>query len=163
MYFVGFSTATIVASLILFQGFNTSGGSNTFSLLAGFMVTFIGVHLLNISRKPDPPPLGSTGHHHTHSVLDGGLMNPRVSVSGRLSVDSSYSNGHAPYSGGHGRRSSLYRQQTPALHNAFEEEGGVALGLLREEEEDGDGEGTHERTRLTSGNGDAGHSSGGIR
>src|SRR5882762_9328875 len=35
MYYVCFSTATIVASLILFQGFNTDNPTNTLSLLAG--------------------------------------------------------------------------------------------------------------------------------
>ncbi|KAH0834720.1 magnesium transporter [Lanmaoa asiatica] len=71
MYYVGFSTATIVASLILFQGFNTTDGTNTVTLLAGFIVTFLGVHLLNLSRKPDPPKANG------HSTLESGLMNPR--------------------------------------------------------------------------------------
>ncbi|KAJ7137528.1 DUF803-domain-containing protein [Mycena crocata] len=49
MYYVGFCTATIVASLILFQGFNTTNATNTVSLLCGFIVTFLGVHILNLS------------------------------------------------------------------------------------------------------------------
>ncbi|TFY78230.1 hypothetical protein EWM64_g5782, partial [Hericium alpestre] len=53
MYYVCFSTATIVASLILFQGFNTDNPTNTISLIAGFVVTFLGIHLLELSRKPD--------------------------------------------------------------------------------------------------------------
>ena len=57
MYYVGFSTATIVASVILFQGFNTDDPANSISLLAGFVTTFLGVHLLEISRKPDPAAL----------------------------------------------------------------------------------------------------------
>src|SRR5882757_7983234 len=64
MYYVGFSTATIVASLILFQGFNTTDGTNTVTLLAGFIVTFLGVHLLNLSRKPEAP------HMPGHSTLE---------------------------------------------------------------------------------------------
>ena len=51
MYFFGFTTATIAASLILFQGFNTTSGTTPFSLLVGFIVTFLGGHLLNFSRK----------------------------------------------------------------------------------------------------------------
>jgi len=82
MYYVGFSSATIVASLILFQGFNTTDGTNTVSLLMGFIVTFLGVHLLNISRIP-PPPIDANGH----SALEGGLLNPRLSLQGRMSLD----------------------------------------------------------------------------
>ncbi|KAJ7910868.1 magnesium transporter NIPA-domain-containing protein [Mycena leptocephala] len=49
IYYVGFCTATIVASLILFKGFNTTSASNTVSLLCGFIVTFLGVHVLNLA------------------------------------------------------------------------------------------------------------------
>ncbi|KAJ7061339.1 magnesium transporter NIPA-domain-containing protein [Mycena amicta] len=49
LYYVGFCTATIVASLILFKGFNTTSPTNTISLLCGFIVTFLGVHILNIA------------------------------------------------------------------------------------------------------------------
>lgn len=52
MYYVGFSTATIVASIILFQGLNTDDPANSLSLLAGFITTFLGVHLLELSRTP---------------------------------------------------------------------------------------------------------------
>ncbi|KAI0673732.1 DUF803-domain-containing protein [Trametes maxima] len=54
MYYVGFSTATIVASIILFQGINTDDPANSLSLLAGFITTFLGVHLLELSRSPEP-------------------------------------------------------------------------------------------------------------
>lgn len=146
MYYVGFSTATIVASLILFQGFNTSDYVNILSLIAGFVVTFLGVHLLNLSRTPAPPPLGDNAANHT--VFDGGLMNPRVSVSGRLSNDIAWPGHGAPYSAGHGRRSSLYRSQDAQLYHAFEEDSsGLGLELLREEDEEDDT--SDERTRLT--------------
>lgn len=87
-YYVGFSTATLVASIILFQGFNTSDTAGAVSLLTGFVVTFLGVHLLNLSRAPEPP----LHHHHLlqdppHSALEGGLMNPRLSLQGRMSID----------------------------------------------------------------------------
>ena len=129
MYYVGFSTATIVASLILFQGFNTTDTGNTFSLLAGFIVTFLGVHLLNLSRRSEPPPLDVDGNHQ-HSALEGGLMNPRLSLQGRMSMDGwdragmdinmgpTRANGAAR----HGRQSSIYRSQTTTLFNAFEHE-----------------------------------------
>ena len=51
MYYVGFSTCTIVASIILFQGLNTDDPTNTLALLAGFITTFLGVHLLELSRS----------------------------------------------------------------------------------------------------------------
>ncbi|KAF8329425.1 magnesium transporter NIPA-domain-containing protein [Cantharellus anzutake] len=145
IYYVGFSSATIIASLILFRGFNTSDHVNIVSLIAGFIVTFLGVHLLNLSRKPDPPPLGESGH----TLLEGGLMNPRVSVTARLSVDSNWSaHGGPPWSAGHGRRSSLYRSQDAQLHSAFDDEG-VGLELLKEEDEEEGG--TTEQMHITSG------------
>ncbi|KAF8648914.1 hypothetical protein AX16_006136 [Volvariella volvacea WC 439] len=173
MYYVGFSTATIIASLILFQGFNTTDASNTISLVAGFIVTFLGVHLLNLSRAPEPP------RDPNHSSLEGGLMNPRLSLQGRVSMDGWGSHegrngdafGGAGRSGrGHGRRSSLYKSQSHTLFNAFEEEENgagpsrghngaapesVGLQRLRESsQEDSDSDSddprtVNERTRLT--------------
>ncbi|KAG8216370.1 magnesium transporter NIPA-domain-containing protein [Butyriboletus roseoflavus] len=156
MYYVGFSTATIVASLILFQGFNTTDGTNTVTLLAGFIVTFLGVHLLNLSRKPDPPKANG------HSTLESGLMNPRMSLQGRPSLDtwggtSELRSDGILHSASHGRQSSLYRAQSDTLFDAFEE--GVAsmpLTKLQESEEEEDVDGTEddsdvdERTRLHS-------------
>lgn len=158
MYYVGFSTATIVASLILFQGFNTTDGTNTVTLLAGFIVTFLGVHLLNLSRKPDLPKANG------HSTLESGLMNPRMSLQGRPSLDgwggtSELRSDGVLHSSNHGRRSSLYHAQSNTLFNAFEEEDVVVsmpLSRLRESEEEEDVEGTEddsdvdERTRLHS-------------
>ncbi|KAG6811284.1 hypothetical protein H0H92_008197 [Tricholoma furcatifolium] len=147
MYFVGFTSATITASLILFQGFNTSGATNTVSLLCGFAVTFTGVHLLNISRTTEPV-LGE------HSALEGGLMNPRLSLQGRMSLDGWNGDariGPAP-APRHSRQGSLYRNQT--LFNAFDEHEGAgeAVGLqqLREEDSEDDDD-ADERTRLKSG------------
>ncbi|KIK90849.1 hypothetical protein PAXRUDRAFT_831316 [Paxillus rubicundulus Ve08.2h10] len=158
MYYVGFSTATIVASLILFQGFNTTDGTNTVTLLAGFIVTFLGVHLLNLSRKPDPPKADG------HSTLESGLMNPRMSLQGRPSFDgwggtSELRSDGVLQSAGHGRRSSLYRAQSAALFSAFEEDGpgDMPLTQLRESEEEEEEEeeydsDVNERTRLHSQN-----------
>ncbi|KAI6021686.1 magnesium transporter NIPA-domain-containing protein [Pisolithus microcarpus] len=139
MYYVGFSTATIVASLILFQGFNTTDGTNTVTLLLGFIVTFLG-----------------------HSTLETGLLNPRMSLQGRPSLDGWGATSELGPDGfllpaGHGRRSSLYRVQSTTLYNAFEEgpRGDGPLSHLREseEEEDQDAESdgdVDERTRLHS-------------
>ena len=54
LYYVTFTTATLCASFILFQGFNTTDAVNTISLLCGFLIIFAGVYLLNLSRgDPD--------------------------------------------------------------------------------------------------------------
>ncbi|KAK4687268.1 magnesium transporter, partial [Tremellales sp. Uapishka_1] len=158
IYYVFFSTATIIASAILFQGFNTTGGVNTISLICGFLIIFMGVYLLNISRSPEQP-------HHASS-LEAVLMNPRMSMSGRLSLDSNgpalWSYGSVPtqpgysadgslQSASHGRRSSIYRAQNSTLFNAFEEEG-LALTQLPEEEESDEDEnqmGRHSSSRGT--------------
>lgn len=151
MYFVCFTTATIVASLILFQGFDTAGGADTLALLAGFIVTFLGVHLLNLSRKPSALELAN-GHH---SALEGGIMNPRISIQGRMSLDG-WNGAAGTELGGtptptHGRRSSLYRAQTTTLFSSFDEEEGyegVGLTRLPEAEDYQDDNEADERTHL---------------
>ncbi|KAF2423807.1 DUF803-domain-containing protein [Tothia fuscella] len=68
LYYVTFTTFTLVASFILFRGFNTSDPVNTISLLCGFLVIFSGVYLLNLSREdPDGRTFlgeASNGLHH---------------------------------------------------------------------------------------------------
>ena len=68
---------TIAALLILFQGFNTTSGTTMLLLLVGFIVTFLGVHLLDFLRKVQDvawdetrmvDPRRSMGHMNT----DGG-------------------------------------------------------------------------------------------
>lgn len=51
LYYVTFTTFTLLASFILFRGFNTSSAIDIISLLIGFLIIFSGVYLLNISRK----------------------------------------------------------------------------------------------------------------
>lgn len=147
IYYVFFTTATIIASAILFQGFNTTDAVNTISLLCGFLTIFMGVFLLNISRQPEVP--------HPPTSLETGLMNPRMSMSGgRMSMEGqqggatlwNYGNGGSvppayaegvSHPNGHGRRSRVFQQQNSTLFNAFEEEG-VALTQLQEEDESDD-------------------------
>lgn len=50
IYYVMFTTSTIFASVLLFQGFNT-GGAAAVSLLGGFLTTFLGVYLLNLTKS----------------------------------------------------------------------------------------------------------------
>jgi len=140
MYYVGFSSATIVASLILFQGFNTTDGSNTLSLLCGFIVTFLGVHLLNLSRK-------SADSEH-HSALESGITNPRLSLSGRMSLDGWNGVAGTPLGAHrHGRQNSLGRSHGTTVFDEGEANGDMALSELPEVDED-DYDDADERTRL---------------
>jgi len=143
MYYVGFSSATIVASLILFQGFNTTDGTNTLSLLCGFIVTFLGVHLLNLSRK------SADGEHH--SALESGITNPRLSLQGRMSIDGWNGVAGTPIGAHHhrhGRQNSLGRSHgTTIFDDEDEANGTMALSELPEVDED-DFEDADERTRL---------------
>jgi hypothetical protein len=138
MYYVGFSSATIVASLILFQGFNTTDGTNTLSLLCGFIVTFLGVHLLNISRKPEG------GEHHT--ALETGITNPRLSLQGRMSLDGWNGVAGTPLGAPHRRQNSLGRTHGTMIFDEDANES-MALSELAELDED-DYDDTDERTRL---------------
>jgi hypothetical protein len=66
IYYVFFTTSTIIASAILFQGFNTTDAGKTVSLICGFLIIFMGVYLLNLSREPEQPK--------GHSALETGMM-----------------------------------------------------------------------------------------
>ncbi|KAH9835351.1 DUF803-domain-containing protein [Rhodofomes roseus] len=161
MYYVGFSTATIVASVILFQGFNTDDPANSISLLAGFITTFLGVHLLEISRKPESLPTVANGHGH--SALESGIMNPRLSLQGRVSIDgwggaagTPAGGVNAPHSARHGRQNSA-GLRSATLFNALDEEDEITdnVGLARlpqavgdEDDDDDELEHADERTRL---------------
>ncbi|KAJ7636886.1 magnesium transporter NIPA-domain-containing protein [Roridomyces roridus] len=148
LYYVGFSSATIVASLILFQGFNTTDATNTVSLICGFIVTFLGVHILNLSMMDE-----------SAQALEDAPGD--LTLEGRLSLDgwhgiqrNSLSMGMPSPRGLHGRRSSQYRAQSSTLFNAFGADveaanRGESLGLqdLQEEDEDWDDD-ADERTAL---------------
>ncbi|KAG7441334.1 DUF803-domain-containing protein [Guyanagaster necrorhizus] len=146
MYYVGFSSSTIVASLILFQGFNTTDATNTISLISGFIVIFLGVHLLNLSRNQGPS-VELTGYSASEDA-PGHL--------GRLSIDG----WHGIVTGPEGiipRPGQRSRNQTTTLFDAFDDGHAaehVGLERLREEDEtedDDDDDGAiDERTRLRS-------------
>ncbi|KIM34477.1 hypothetical protein M408DRAFT_59914 [Serendipita vermifera MAFF 305830] len=151
-YFVTFSTSVIIASTILFQGFNTTNATVTLTLLLGFVVTFVGVHLLNISRIPEPPPLSAENIPLSSSALETGIMNPRLSISGRVSQDGWPPSAGGIYNGGHSRRGSVNSTYHPfptdRQHSLAFSEDHTALHMerLREEDEDDDAD---ENTRLT--------------
>ncbi|TBU36132.1 hypothetical protein BD309DRAFT_1024616 [Dichomitus squalens] len=152
MYYVGFSTTTIVASAILFR--NTDDPANSISLLTSFITTLRAVHLLKISRKRDPGAL--PGGHHPRSAFESGLMNPQLGIHGRMSVDGWNGaagtligntmpvpwNTPADAHGRHDKRNSLSRNQTQTLFQAFEGDGDedrayrMGLDTLHEVEDD---------------------------
>ncbi|KAF9161079.1 hypothetical protein BGX20_002250 [Mortierella sp. AD010] len=61
IYYVMFTTATITASVILFQGFNTTSTVNVVSLFCGFGTIFSGVLLLNNAQHPAVESHGKGG------------------------------------------------------------------------------------------------------
>ncbi|KAI7370353.1 DUF803-domain-containing protein [Hortaea werneckii] len=106
LYYVAFTTCTLLASFILFRGFNTSDTVNTISLLCGFLTIFTGVYLLNLSREdPDGGNLGihsggragpNDDHRGKYSEVDGipvdGMsgLSTRMSMQGRRSGDGNH-------------------------------------------------------------------------
>jgi hypothetical protein len=53
VYYVLFTTATIIASLVMFQGFHDSSYKDMLSVFAGFTTIFIGVFMLNSKSSSD--------------------------------------------------------------------------------------------------------------
>lgn len=86
-----FTTCTLIASFILFRGFNTSDAVNTISLLCGFLTIFTGVYLLNLSREdPNGENLGISqdargAYHEVDGIPTDGLtgLQTRYSMSRR--------------------------------------------------------------------------------
>lgn len=120
LYYVTFTTATLCASFILFSGFNTNDPINTLSLVCGFLITFTGVYLLNLSR----------GDPHGHKLVAQGRASydatgtdmissfqTRLSMQARRSADPSR---HSVGSR-HGDREGLIR--------AYDEEEAAGFGL----------------------------------
>lgn len=128
LYYVTFTTATLCASFILFQGFNTTDAVNTISLLCGFLIIFTGVYLLNLSRH-DPD-----GHKLVNPKLDeeGIPTDGITSYQTRRSMQSRRSSSSA-YLNGHGDREHL-------IHSYDVEDNHHAIGLddLAEESDDGE-------------------------
>ncbi|KIY69231.1 DUF803-domain-containing protein [Cylindrobasidium torrendii FP15055 ss-10] len=128
MYYVGFSTSVIVASLILFQGFNTTDATNTVSLIAGFVVTFLGVHVLNLSRDPERMAeiQGYSAAPEDDLNFTPSNHRTRGSLTGRLSIDG----WHGIVEGQNGNARGGYNGTT-----LFDGSEHVGLEQLREEDE----------------------------
>lgn len=96
LYYVTFTTFTLIASSILFRGFNTTSAVNTISLICGFLVIFSGVYLLNLSRG-DPEGHSHLAHKFDDAVPTDGIANyqTRRSMQSRRSGDSAFSSRHS--------------------------------------------------------------------
>ncbi|KAK4044630.1 magnesium transporter NIPA-domain-containing protein [Parachaetomium inaequale] len=120
LYYVTFTTATLCASFILFKGFNTTEAVNTLSLICGFLVTFTGVYLLNLSRN-DPNGTKMLARRGTGDITGTDMIS---SIQTRMSMEARRSHGGGGGSGARSDREGLIR--------AYDEEeaaGGGGFGL----------------------------------
>ncbi|KAG0141332.1 hypothetical protein CROQUDRAFT_68423 [Cronartium quercuum f. sp. fusiforme G11] len=127
IYYVCFSTATIVASLILFKGLGTQDAINTLSLIMGFVVTFLGVYLLNVSRYD---PSGTSLNQINRR--DGNISNQqtRISMSSERSLPLYHSS--SINTNQHTTRGKYGRSEDSVLFEAFPEES-VGLTIMHSE------------------------------
>ncbi|KAI1808747.1 DUF803-domain-containing protein [Daldinia bambusicola] len=128
LYYVTFTTATLCASFILFSGFNTTDVVNTLSLLCGFLITFTGVYLLNLSRR-DPNGtkiLAGQGTDAAGTDMISSLQT-RLSMQARRSTGSRMSVG----SRGHSDREGLMR-----AYDLEQAAGDFSLNDLTEDSDD---------------------------
>lgn len=142
LYYVTFTTATLCASFILFEGFNTSDPVNTLSLLSGFLVTFTGVYLLNLSRR-DPNGFKMVAGRGGDDAIGTDMISQ---IQTRMSMEARRS---------FGPRSSGDRE---GLMRGYDEEEAAEFGLT-DLAEDSDDEGAHGRQQ----NGSAGPNGNGAR
>lgn len=134
LYYVTFTTATLCASFILFEGFNTSDPVNTLSLLSGFLVTFTGVYLLNLSRR-DPNGFQMVAGRGGDDAIGTDMISQ---IQTRMSMEARRSFGH---------RTSGDRE---GLMRGYDEEEAAEFGLT-DLAEDSDDEGTHSRQNGSTG------------
>ena len=130
LYYVTFTTATLCASFILFQGFNTTNAVSILSLLSGFLVIFTGVYLLNLSRG-DPDGRKLLHNHIEDAVPTDGIasLQTRRSMQARRSIDGRrVSTGSVRGLRGMGDRDGL-------MQSYDEENGGFGLHDLAEDSE----------------------------
>ena len=136
LYYVTFTTATLCASFILFQGFNTTDVVNTLSLLCGFLIIFTGVYLLNLSRK-DPD---GTHMMNGKAVGEDGIptdplasFSTRRSMQARRSLDPHRRSGSLTSALGTLRHASA--ESATLMHNYDVEHNAFGLEDLRESPE----------------------------
>ncbi|KAF2026228.1 DUF803-domain-containing protein [Setomelanomma holmii] len=132
LYYVTFTTCTLVASFLLFQGFNTTSAVNTISLLCGFLIIFSGVYLLNLSRD-DPDGNKRLGSHFTDGAPSDAISGfpTRRSMQARRSgeLQEFLSGGH------HGAARAVAPDQTALMHD-YDVENQFELGDLAEDSDE---------------------------
>jgi hypothetical protein len=67
MYYVGFTTCTLSASIIFYQGLNTSNWTSILSMICGFLLNFTGISLLTLSKT------ASSGEKGKNAVREMGM------------------------------------------------------------------------------------------
>lgn len=148
LYYVTFTTATICASLILFQGFNTTDAVSTISLLCGFLVIFTGVYLLNLSRHdPDGTSMVNAKLDEEGVPTDGiASLQTRRSMQSRRSLSDAHrrSSSSIAYLNGHGDREGLIHSYD------VENNSGIGLTDLAEDSDDGEPGPTYSREQRTA-------------
>ncbi|KAF2756843.1 DUF803-domain-containing protein [Pseudovirgaria hyperparasitica] len=133
LYYVTFTTCTLLASFLLFRGFNTTSAVDIISLLCGFLIIFSGVYLLNLSRE-DPDGKSKLANKFSDGIPTDGI----ASVGTRRSLQARRSSVEAGYArGSFGDRD--------ALMHGYDEENQFGLGELAEDSED-DSSGHRKRT-----------------
>lgn len=120
LYYVTFTTATLCASFILFKGFNTTETVNTLSLICGFLVTFTGVYLLNLSRN-DPDGTKMLARRGNGDITGTDMVS---SIQTRISMEIRRSQSHRVSTGGD--RAASDRE---GLIRAYDEEESAGFGL----------------------------------
>ncbi|KAJ3300229.1 hypothetical protein HK104_003143 [Borealophlyctis nickersoniae] len=79
IYYVFFTTATIVASVILFKGFNDTDSRDIISMFCGFLTIFIGVFQLTYHKS-------SSSSSGSSSSSNGGILDKGITTSRRSSL-----------------------------------------------------------------------------
>ncbi|KAK3987930.1 putative magnesium transporter NIPA3 [Cladorrhinum sp. PSN332] len=125
LYYVTFTTATLCASFILFKGFNTTEIVNTLSLICGFLVTFTGVYLLNLSRH-DPNGTKQLARRNAGDATGTDMIS---SIQTRMSMEARRSRSSINVGRGNGG-------DREGLIRAYDEEAGLGLGDLADDTTD---------------------------
>ncbi|KAF2715426.1 DUF803-domain-containing protein [Pleomassaria siparia CBS 279.74] len=152
LYYVTFTTCTLIASFLLFQGFNTTSAINTISLLCGFLVIFSGVYLLNLSRD-DPDGRNHLGNDFSDAPPTDGISGfpTRRSMQLRRSTETGFRGSF--HGGNEGSRNSL-GDRTGLMHD-YDVENQFELGDLADESDDGELPGKRtsfdQETRISTG------------
>ncbi|KAK1828443.1 hypothetical protein QBC39DRAFT_265000 [Podospora conica] len=145
LYYVTFTTATLCASFILFHGFNTTDVVSTLSLVSGFLVTFTGVYLLNLSRH-DPNGTKSLARRDGGDATGTDMIS---SIQTRMSMEARRSQGGHRISGVGADREGLIR--------AYDEEEALGFGLTDLAEDETDDEQDDPRSPMIASHNGNGH------